>query len=186
MTNFRAAACVKYLVDKGIDSRRLESDGFRDHSATRQSQVNARVGIQQNAQTRWTVLFNYADSPLAEAPVNLYIADTGKDIVQRMIIQDNGGEPLNAIALDGIQSGTAFVVPTDFVSDDVQFQYITDLGNRRVLRYNPEDLYIQKVNVELDRFGDSLHVPVAVTADDSLVYVADRETGRITWYQRRK
>ncbi|MGH7726198.1 MAG: hypothetical protein ACREOU_12295 [Candidatus Eiseniibacteriota bacterium] len=125
-------------------------------------------------------------SPLAEAPSNLYIADTGKDIVQRMFIQDNGGEPLPAIALDGIQSGTAIVVPTDFVSDDVQFQYITDIGNRRVLRYNPEDLYIQKVNVELDRFDDSLHVPVAVTADDSLVYVADYQTGRVTWYQRRK
>ena len=51
-------------ADYLLSFARLESDGFRDHSATKQSQVNARVGIQQSERTRWTVLFNYADSPL--------------------------------------------------------------------------------------------------------------------------
>ncbi len=125
-------------------------------------------------------------APLAVAPDYLYVADTGKDIVQRMEIRDNAGEPLEAIPLDGIQSGTPFVVPTDFTADDVSFMYIADTGNRRVVRYNPEGLFVQVVNVEKDRFDDSLHVPIAVTADDSLVYVADRETGRITSYKRRK
>ena len=60
-------------ADYLLSFARLESDGFRDHSATRQSQVNARVGLQQSERTRWTVLFNYADSPLAENPGSLPI-----------------------------------------------------------------------------------------------------------------
>jgi hypothetical protein len=42
------------------------------------------------------------------------------------------------------------------------------------------------VNVENDAYGDSLQNPVAVAADDSLAYVADRTLGRVIRYQRRK
>lgn len=124
--------------------------------------------------------------PFQTSVPHLYVADTGKDIVQRMVIEDNAGEPLPAIALDGNQSGVPFVVPTDFVADEQGFMFVADPGNRRVVRYSPVGDYVQKVNVELDRFDDSLHVPVAVSADDSLVYVADSATGRITAYKRRK
>ena len=116
----------------------------------------------------------------------LYVADTGKDVVQRMLIQINEGEPLPAIALDGSQSGATFTFPTDFVADDLGFMYAVDTGNRRVLRYDGGGAYIQKVNIELDLDADSLHVPIAASVDDSLVYIADYQTGKVASYKRRK
>jgi iron complex outermembrane receptor protein len=60
-------------TDYLVSLSRLESDGFRDHSATRQTQLNTRIGFTPSAQTHWTVLFNYADSPVAQNPGSLPI-----------------------------------------------------------------------------------------------------------------
>jgi hypothetical protein len=116
----------------------------------------------------------------------LYVADSGKDIVQRMTIQTNDGEPLPAVTLDGAQTGTTFTRPPDFVGDPAGFMYVADPANRRVLRYSEAGVFVQKVNVELDLDADSLHQPIAASADDSLVYVADRATGKVSYYKRRK
>ncbi len=116
----------------------------------------------------------------------LYVADTGKDVVQRMEIGNNAGQPLPAISLDGSQTGTLFVAPADFVADALGFMYAVDTGNRRVLRYDNSGTFVQKVNIELDLDADSLRVPVAASVDDSLVYVADYETGKVSSYKRRK
>jgi hypothetical protein len=64
--------------------------------------------------------------------------------------------------------------------------YAVDTGNRRIVRYDGGGEYIQKVNIELDLDADSLHVPVAASVDDSLVYVADYETGKVSSFKRRK
>jgi hypothetical protein len=116
----------------------------------------------------------------------LYVADTGKDVVQRLTIQPNAGEPLPGIVLDGQQTGTAFTQPSDFVGDASGFMYVVDPPNRRVLRYSDTGTFVQKVNIELDLDADSLHLPIATSADDSLVYVADRQTGKVSYYKRRK
>jgi hypothetical protein len=116
----------------------------------------------------------------------LYVADTGKDVAQRLEIQNNAGVPLPSLLLDGSQSGATFVAPADFVADALQFMYVADTGNRRILRYDNGGTLVQKVNIELDLDADSLHVPVAVSVDDSLVYVADYETGKVSSYKRRK
>jgi len=116
----------------------------------------------------------------------LYVADTGKDAAQRMEIRDNNGVPLTAIAFDGGQTGTTFIAPSDCVADASGFIYIADTGNHRVLRYDGGGTYIQRVDIELDLDADSLHVPVAASCDDSLVYVADYATGKVASYKRRK
>jgi hypothetical protein len=116
----------------------------------------------------------------------LYVADTGKDVVQRLTIQPNAGEPLPGIVLDGSETGTSFTKPSDFVGDASGFMYVVDPPNRRVLRYSDAGTFVQKVNIELDLDADSLHFPVATSADDSLVYVADRQTGKVSYYKRRK
>lgn len=116
----------------------------------------------------------------------LYVADTGKDLAQRLLIQDNAGEPLPALVLDGGETGTVFAVPVDMIADPAGFMYVVDRGNRRVLRYEPGGAFVQKVNVELDLHLDSLHVPVAVAGNDSLAYVADRQTGKLHSYKKRK
>jgi sugar lactone lactonase YvrE len=66
------------------------------------------------------------------------------------------------------------------------FLYLCDSGNLRVLRYDADQEFVQTVNVELDAQGQALANPVAVAADDSLVYVADRDLGKVIRYQRRK
>jgi len=116
----------------------------------------------------------------------LYVADTGKDAAQRMEIRDNNGVPLTAIAFDGGQTGKTFLAPSDCVADASGFIYIVDTGNQRVLRYDGGGAYIQRVDIEPDLDDDSLHVPVAASCDDSLVYVADYATGKVASYKRRK
>jgi hypothetical protein len=123
-----------------------------------------------------------------QQPVNyIYVADTGKDQAQRLTyVADNKGNPLPSLAFDGLQTGTPLVQPADATADALGFIYIADTGNHRILRYDEGGTFIQRVNVELDLDADSLHVPVAVTCDDSLVYVADHATGKIASYKRRK
>ena len=116
----------------------------------------------------------------------LYVADTGKDVGQRMEVIDNAGESLPALAIDGTQSGTPIALPPDMGADDEGFMYVVDRGNRRVMRFDELGNYVQKVNRELDRDDDSLHVPISVSANDSLVYVADYLTGKVSSYKKRK
>ena len=117
----------------------------------------------------------------------LYVADTGKDIAQRMrVVDDNLGESLPSLPIDGTQSGTPISLPPDVTADDLGFIYVVDRGNRRVLRFDALGQYEQKVNLELDMDQDSLHVPIAVSADDSLTYVADWMTGKVSSYKKRK
>jgi hypothetical protein len=116
----------------------------------------------------------------------LYVADTGKDLAQRLEVMANAGESLPSLALDGAQSGTSFILPPDMGADDLGFMYVVDRGNRRVVRFDEQGNYVQKVNIELDLDGDSLHVPIAVSVDDTLAYVADHLTGKVTSYKKRK
>ena len=119
--------------------------------------------------------------------IYLYVADTGKDLGQRLeVVDGNGGESLPALALDGAQSGTNVALPPDMTADDSGFMYLVDRGNRRVLRFDEFGEYQQKVNIELDLDADSLHVPIAVSVDDTLAYVADHQTGKISQYKKRK
>jgi hypothetical protein len=113
----------------------------------------------------------------------LYAADFGKNWVQKL----STTQPSTGLYfLDGGRSGETFNGPSDVVVDLQGFLYMCDTGNRRVLRYDADQEFVQTVNVELDAQGQALANPVAVTADDSLVYVADGDLGKVIRYQRRK
>lgn len=112
----------------------------------------------------------------------LYAVDAGKNWIQKLSDQVPS---TGFYFLDGAQSGAPFNAPEDVTVDAQGFLYIVDTGNRRVLRYGPDASYVQKVNVELDADRDSLHIPVAVAADDSLAYVGDSQTNKIIRYKRR-
>ncbi len=117
----------------------------------------------------------------------LYIADTGKDLCQRLTIVDgNQGESLPSLPIDGNGSGAPLQLPPDFGADAAGFMYAVDRGRPRVLRFGPLGEFERRVDIELDLDSDSLHVPVAVSADDSLAYVADRATGKVSSYKKRK
>jgi hypothetical protein len=123
-----------------------------------------------------------------QQPVSrIYVADTGKDQVQRLeYVPNNHGNPLPSLSFDGNQTGVPLLQPADVCSDLPGFIYIADTGRHRVLRYDDAGTYIQRVDIELDLDADSLHAPVAVSCDDSLVYVADQVTGKVASYKRRK
>ena len=111
----------------------------------------------------------------------LFGADLRKNWVQRFSDPGSGA----GFRLDAAQD-TTFNLPEDVTVDLQGFLYIADTGNQRVLRFDRYGQFLQRVNVEPDAEGLALLRPVAVAADDSLVYVADRAAGKVVRYQRRK
>jgi len=81
-----------------LDAWTYQTDGYRDHSAARRYQLNAKVVAQPTTATRITGQFNYFNQPLAEDPLGLTRAQadanprqavpaatqfhTGKDVAQ--------------------------------------------------------------------------------------------------------
>lgn len=112
----------------------------------------------------------------------LFAADRGKGWVQKLsdsqpstgeFFLDNGdNQPLTG--------------PIDVTVDRAGFIYVSDRGGRRALRYDSQGNFVQRVDVEPDSDQQTLVDPVALAADDSLVYVADRSRGRVVRYERRK
>jgi tripartite motif-containing protein 71 len=112
----------------------------------------------------------------------LYAADFGKNWGQKL--RDDVSSQ-GYFAIETAQD-TSLNGPMDLTADLQGFLYVADTGNRRVLRFDPSGRFVQKVNVELDTYGRALEEPVAVAADDSLVYVGDRAAGRVIRYRRRR
>lgn len=110
----------------------------------------------------------------------LFAADSGNGWVQKLSdLSSNSGllkiDADSALALSG---------PLDVTADRSGFIYIADSGNRRILRFDPDGQFVQRVDVKLDADGQPLTRPVALAADDTLVYVVDREAGKVIRYRR--
>jgi DNA-binding beta-propeller fold protein YncE len=120
----------------------------------------------------------------------LYFADRGGNEVQKF------GDPASyatsfKLDIDLNTTGTAydadsivFQQPLDVAVDGSGYIYCLDAGNRRVLRYAPDQAFVQRVDIEPTR--SSLVTPVAVSADTDQVYVADRGLNQVVRYRRRK
>jgi len=109
-------------------------------------------------------------------------ADFGKNWMQK--ISDDF--PSTGLFKVDLAQDTSLSRPEDVAVDLRGYIYLADTGNQRVLRFDPYGEFVQKVNVESDANHLPLADPVAVAADDSLVYVADRAASRVVKYQRRK
>jgi hypothetical protein len=113
----------------------------------------------------------------------LYASDYGKNWVQKLY---DTGLNQGYYALDGQQTGTPFQGPLDVAVDLRGYVYAVDGGNRRVVRYDPDQNFIQRVDIEPDASNRPLQQPVCLAADDSLVYVGDPQTAQVVRYRRRK
>ena len=122
----------------------------------------------------------YAVAAVPGGPT-LFGADLAKNWVQRFSEPASGAD----YKLDAAQD-TTFNAPEDVAADLQGYVYVADTGNQRVLRFDPYGQFVQRVNVEPDAYGLALVQPVAVAADDSLIYVADRAASKVVRYQRRK
>lgn len=110
----------------------------------------------------------------------LLAADQGKDWVQKLSTQSS-----NQALIPHIEGPPylGFAAPEDVTADLAGFVYVADRGNRRVLRFDSNGDFVQRVDIE----PDSLQIidPVTVAADDSIVYIGDAGRGKITRYRRR-
>jgi hypothetical protein len=111
---------------------------------------------------------------------SLYVVDFGKNWIQRMRDQ----VPVADLKIEQAE-GLSLFGPLDVTADLRGFLYLVDNGNQRVLRFDGSGEYVQTVNVENNAFGQPLLSPVALAADDSLVFVGDAGLSQVIRYKRR-
>ncbi len=116
----------------------------------------------------------------------LHFADTGNHEVQKFADPVSAGSSFKLAFGGGGADLTHLSSPTDVSVDANGYVYVADSGNKRVLRYDPNGDFVQKVNIEKDAAGDTLETPVAVTADNDQVYVVDPTHAEVVRYLRRK
>ena len=113
----------------------------------------------------------------------VYCAVYGRNYAQRFSdAASNGGDPPAMSSAEDLP----LEKPVDVYSDLQGFTYVVDQGNQRVLRFDPDKQYVQRVDLEPDALGRHVLLPVAVAADDSLAYVADRGLGTVLRFKRRR
>lgn len=115
---------------------------------------------------------------------SLFIADRGNGAAKSVSVATND---LGLIKTDGSTTGANFLLPDDVFADLDGYFYVLDRGNRRVLRYDARTgEYIQRVDVENNAQNEPLLDPISIAADDSLVFVADHDRGKLVKFKRRK
>lgn len=112
----------------------------------------------------------------------LYTADFGKNWVQKL---SDVTSSTGYFAID-MGDNLSLLGPQDVTADPQGYIFVADVGNQRVLRYDPYGSYVQKVNIENDAYGRQLVSPITVAADDSLVFVGDAATSTVIRYKRRQ
>lgn len=115
---------------------------------------------------------------------SLFVADRGNGAAKQISVATNG---VGFFKVDGSTTGANFNAPDDVFADLNGYFYVLDRGNRRVLRYDAQSgEYIQRVDIENNSDGEPLLDPISIAADDSLVFVADHDRGKLVKFKRRK
>jgi hypothetical protein len=116
----------------------------------------------------------------------LYFADRGNVQAQRY------GDPVagpSSFKLDFGGSGPDSMLlsePLDVAVDSAGYLYVVDAGaNLRVLRYDPDGRFVQRVDWNIGEVKRPLALPVAVAADNRQVYIADRGAAQVLRFRRR-
>jgi len=118
----------------------------------------------------------------------LFIADTGNNRGQRL---SNPPSAQDYLILDGELGGLNS--PVDVCADLAGYSYVVDGLSNAVYRYVRAEVVgvstgqlVQRVDIEPSSGGAPLVEPVAVAADNDLVYVADGQTGEVAVFRRRR
>jgi hypothetical protein len=115
----------------------------------------------------------------------LYFADHGNNQVQKYADPSGFASSFKLDIGGAGQDSMLLSEPVDVAVDSAGFVYLVDAGNLRVLRYDPDGNFVQRVDRNPDDVGPPLTSPVAVAADNRQVYIADRGAGEVLRYWRR-
>ena len=122
----------------------------------------------------------WMDSPSGSA---LYVSDYDKNWIQRL---SDTQSSTGSYQIDGAETGVFLYQAGDVAADAAGFVYVCDTGNQRVLRYDSSKEFIQRVDqAEVLGRGPLSH-PVAVAANDSLVFIADPGNATVFKLRRRQ
>ena len=115
----------------------------------------------------------------------LYFADLGNDQAQRY--GDPVAGPLSfKLRLGGSGPDSMLLSqPVDVAVDSAGYVYVADAGNLRVLRYDSDGNFVQRVDWNVGEVKEPLARPVAVAADNRQVYIADRGAAQVLRFRRR-
>lgn len=115
----------------------------------------------------------------------LFIADTGNNRAQR---RSDPPSTNDYLLLDSDKG--ALRAPNDVTTDLAGYSYVTDAADTAVFRFRAAGQglgeFVQRVDLEPSASGQKLQRPVAVAADNDLVYVADAGRGEIAVFRRRR
>jgi hypothetical protein len=170
------------LPGGGADPRMPGSNWHRDDSYA----VLNGTGTESVSDPRGLFWWNPGGLP------SLYAADYGNSAAKKL-----GSLPplVGYLSVDGAPGEVPinFLGVEDVAVDAPGFIYLTDVGNRRVLRFDDTGAYVQRVDLELGNVSPSQHHPYVVAADDSLAYVGSRDvadptslSGKVMVYRRRQ
>jgi DNA-binding beta-propeller fold protein YncE len=121
---------------------------------------------------------------LSQGPA-LYFADRGNNQAQRY------GDPVGGPSSFKLDFGGAgpdnrqLSQPVDVSVDSAGYLYVVDEGNQRVLRYDPDGNFVQRVDWNVGEVQEPLARPVAVAVDNRQVYIADRGAAQVLRFRRR-
>jgi iron complex outermembrane recepter protein len=121
-------------VDGIADLSRFETDGYRQHSAARRDQANAKIGIDMGGGTGLAVTANYVDIPEAQDPGGLNRAQMQADRRQvattvlqfdarKTVRQNQGGVTLTH------QFGANTLAASTYLGERSVRQYLSTQGN---------------------------------------------------------
>ncbi|MFN0150361.1 MAG: hypothetical protein ACKVU1_06575 [bacterium] len=117
----------------------------------------------------------------------LIYADINKNWVQ-LVDGDAPSSPIFFIDGLSITDDPGLDAPLDVAADDSGSIYIADTGNGRVLRFDRDGAFDQRVDLAAGGNGGGAGEavePVALTANTQLVYVLDRGLGEILVFELR-
>jgi DNA-binding beta-propeller fold protein YncE len=103
----------------------------------------------------------------------------------QLVDSDEPSTPLLLLNGLNVPGDPQFLMPFDVAGDDSGSIYVADTGKRRVLRFDSDGAFVQRVDLAADGVTGLAVDPIALTANTQLVYILDAMLGEILVFELR-